>query len=246
MDNRCQNSPNPEKEKILILIPAYNEEERLSEVIIQVRKEMPRSCILVINDGSSDRTEQVALNSGASVLSHPVNLGYGVTLQTGYKYALIYGFDYILQMDADGQHDPKYLPVLHETIRSKAVDVVIGSRFLGKDKYPVGLVRKMGMRFFGFITTMISDQRITDSTSGFRALNRRALEFCAQDSFPGDYPDADLLIVYHKKGIRIQEIPVAMYPNLKKRSMHSGLKPLYYVYKMLLSVGMNMIRKNKY
>jgi glycosyltransferase involved in cell wall biosynthesis len=233
------------EKRILIVIPALNEGERITALIQEVRKEIPEGRVLVVNDGSSDQTEQKALISGAKVLSHPFNMGYGVALQTGYKYALKYGFDYVLQMDGDGQHDPHYLRALLEEVAEGKADVVIGSRFLGGGKYHVPLSRRIGMLLFGFIASRLCGQRITDPTSGYQALCRQTIEFCAGDAFPGDYPDADVLVMFHRAGFRIQEIPVGMHPNLEGRSMHNGLKPLYYIYKMLLSITLNLLRSSK-
>jgi len=229
--------------KILIVIPAFNEEGQIAPLIQRVKKEVPQAQVLVVNDGSVDQTEERALASGARVLSHPFNMGYGVALQTGYKYAWKYGFDYVLQMDGDGQHDPRSLPLLLQEVTGGKTDVVIGSRFLGEGGYRVPLLRRMGMYLFGFIASLLSGQKITDPTSGYQALSRRAVEFCVSDAFPGDYPDADVLVMLHRAGLRIREVPVGMHPNLKGRSMHSGLEPLYYVYKMLLSITLNLLRK---
>ena len=231
------------KENILVVIPALNEEEQIATVVQQVTEQVPEAQILVVNDGSSDRTEQKALACGAKVLSHPFNMGYGVALQTGYKYAWKYGFDYVLQMDGDGQHDAQYLRVLLSEVKEGKVDVVIGSRFLREGGYHVPLLRRMGMLLFGFIASRVSGQKITDPTSGYQALGRRVIEFYTRDAFPGDYPDADVLVMLHRAGLRVQEVPVAMRPNSNGRSMHSGLKPLYYIYKMLLSIALNLMRK---
>jgi glycosyltransferase involved in cell wall biosynthesis len=231
------------KEKTLVVIPALNEAEQIAHVVQQVKKEVPEALVLVVNDGSTDQTEQKALAAGAKVLSHPFNMGYGVALQTGYKYARQYGFDYVLQMDGDGQHDPRYLQGLLKEVQEGGVDVAIGSRFLGEGEYQVPLLRRVGMRLFGFIASRLSGQKITDPTSGYQALNQRAIEFCTRDAFPGDYPDADVLVMLHRAGLRFREVPVGMHPNLNGRSMHSGLKPLYYIYKMLLSIMLNLMRK---
>lgn len=232
------------KRKILVVIPALNEEGQIATVIRQVKQEMPEAQVLVVNDGSSDRTEQISLASGARVLSHPFNMGYGVALQTGYKYAVKCGFDFVLQMDADGQHDPRFLQTLLAELQEGKVDVVIGSRFLGVRAYHVPLLRRIGMLLFGFIASRLSGQRITDPTSGYQALSRRAIEFCTSDGFPGDYPDADVLVMLHRAGLRIREVPVGMRPNSNGRSLHSGLKPLYYIYKMLLSITLNLLRND--
>ncbi len=231
------------KEEVLVVIPAFNEEERIGAVIQQVRKEVPEAQVLVVNDGSSDKTVDKALEAGARALSHPFNMGYGVALQTGYKYALKYDFDYVLQMDGDGQHDSRYLPALLEAVKEGQADVALGSRFLGAGKYRTPVLRRIGMLLFGFLASRLSGQKITDPTSGYQALSRKAIEFCVKDAFPGDYPDADVLVMLHRAGLRIREIPVGMHPNLSGRSMHSGWKPLYYIYKMILSITLNLMRK---
>ena len=232
------------KEKILVVIPALNEEERIATVVQQVMEQVPEAQIVVVNDGSSDRTAQEALAYGAKVLSHPFNMGYGVALQTGYKYALKNDFDFLLQMDGDGQHDPRYLRALLKEVEVGEVDVAIGSRFLGVGEYHVPWLRRIGMLLFGFVASRLNGQRITDPTSGYQALGRRAIEFYTHDSFPGDYPDADVLVMLHRAGLLMREMPVRMRPNSNGHSMHSGLKPLYYTYKMLISIILNLFRKN--
>jgi glycosyltransferase involved in cell wall biosynthesis len=229
--------------KTLVIIPAFNEEKQIATVVHQVKREVPEALVLVVNDGSSDQTEARALASGAKVLSHPFNMGYGVTLQTGYKYALKYGFEYVLQMDGDGQHDPRYLPALLKEVKEGSADIIVGSRFLGEGDYQAPRVRKIGIHLFRFIASRLCGQKITDPTSGYQALNRRAIKFCAQDCFPGDYPDADVLVMFHRAGLSIHEVPVQMHQNSHGHSMHSGLKPLYYTYKMFLSIALNLLRK---
>jgi glycosyltransferase involved in cell wall biosynthesis len=233
------------RDKILIVIPAFNEEEKIRAVVQEVRREVPEAVVLVVNDGSRDQTEARARDAGAKVLTHPFNMGYGVTLQTGYKFGLKHGFEYLLQMDADGQHDPGYLPVLLREVREGGADVVIGSRFLGKGDYRPARLRQMGIFLFRWVASFLCGQKITDPTSGYQALSRRAVEFCARDSFPGDYPDADVLVMMHRAGLRLREVPVRMHPNGQGRSMHSGLKPLYYIYKMCLSIALSLIRQER-
>jgi hypothetical protein len=170
-------------------------------------------------------------------------MGYGAALQTGYKYALNCGFEFVLQADGDGQHDPHYLPILLQEVREGGADVAIGSRFLGEGDYRAARLRQMGIFLFRWVASFLCGQKITDPTSGYQALSRRAVEFCARDSFPGDYPDADVLVMMHRAGLRLREVPVHMHPNFQGRSMHSGLKPLYYTYKMCLSIGLSLLRK---
>ncbi len=233
------------KNKVLVVIPAFNEEERIAAVIQGIRGELPEAIILAVNDGSRDQTETRARAGGARVLTHPFNMGYGVALQTGYKYALRHGFDFVLQMDGDGQHDPRYLPVLLREVREGGVDVAIGSRFLGEGDYRAPWARQMGIGLFRWAASALCGQKITDPTSGYQAFNRRAVEFCTRDSFPGDYPDADVLVLMHREGLRLKEVPVRMHPNAQGRSMHSGLKPLYYLYKMGLSIVLNCVRHER-
>ena len=233
------------KNKILVIIPAFNEQEQIGAVVQQVREQVPQAQVLVVNDGSSDQTEQKALAAGARVASHPFNMGYGVALQTGYKYALKYEFDHVLQMDGDGQHDPRYLPILLKEVEDGGTDIALGSRFLGEGDYRPPWLRKIGIQLFGLIASRLCAQKITDPTSGYQALSRQAIKFCVRDSFPGDYPDADVLVMLHRMGLKIREIPVGMHRNPNGRSMHSGLKPLYYIYKMCLSIALNLIRQER-
>ncbi len=228
--------------KTLTIIPAYNEAPRIGRVIANVRTALPDADIVVVNDGSRDETASCARAAGASVVSHPFNLGYGVALQTGYKYALAHDYDLVLQIDADGQHEASDLPRLLEVVASGRADVAIGSRFLQGGQYRAPLVRRLGMRLFAAIASTLTRTRVTDPTSGFQALNRRVIKYYASPAYPVDYPDADVLIMLHYAGFRFIEIPVTMYPASTGKSMHSGFKPLYYIFKMLLSIFMVLLR----
>lgn len=234
----------------LVIIPAYNEEMGIADVIQGIHRYALDAEILVVDDGSSDRTREVSLNAGARVVSHPFNLGYGSALQTGYKYALMKGYETIVQMDGDGQHDPSFIANLLAVIQRKEADVAIGSRFLdtrgagsGDQPYRPPLVRRLGMKLFGTIASLIIRQKITDPTSGYQAMNRKVLEWVSSDRFPCDYPDADVLIMLHRAGFRIKEVPVRMFQNEEKKSMHSGWKPIYYVFKMFLSILVTLMRR---
>jgi hypothetical protein len=229
--------------KFVIIIPAYNEAGRISSTIAGLRK-ISDADILVVDDGSKDDTEDEARQAGAVVLVLPFNLGYGGALQTGYKYALRKKYKYAIQMDADGQHDPAYILPLLEDVRSDKVDMAIGSRFLGEGDYRPTTVKKIGMIFFRVIASAITGQKITDPTSGFQALNRKAMEFYASEAYPVDFPDADVLVMLHKKGIRFQEVPVRMNHSTKGKTMHSGFIPLYYLFKMMLSIFVTLLRKD--
>jgi len=234
----------------LIIVPAYNEEPRFAEVIHGIGEHLPDVDILIVDDGSTDRTREVAVRAGGKVISHPFNLGYGAALQTGYQYALSKGYTELVQMDGDGQHDPSSILDLLGTIQRGEADVAIGSRFLGSrgigsthPPYRAPLMRRLGMRLFGTITSLIIRQRVTDPTSGYQAMNRKVVEWVSGDRFPYDYPDADVIIMLHRAGFRIREVPVRMFENQGKKSMHGGWKPLYYVFKMFLSILVTLMRE---
>jgi len=229
---------------LLILIPAFNEGRRIAKTVKEIRGVVPNAVILVVDDGSFDRTGGEARRAGAIVLRHHFNLGYGSALQTGYRYALEKGFHILVQMDGDGQHDPEGIPSLLRAVRKGKVDVAIGSRFLGTCLYHIPAVRRIGMLIFAWIATLLSGQKVTDPTSGFQALSRRALKLFASRHFPVDYPDADVIVMLKKAGLSFSEIPVIMRPAPSGKSMHSGiLKPLYYIFKMSLSLFVTLLRK---
>ncbi len=196
-----------------------------------------------MSDGSTDDTVAEAKEAGADVIELAFNLGYGAALQTGFKYALKEGYEFAVQMDADGQHDPASIKTLIEPVIADEVDITIGSRFMDKGNYKAPFVRRIGMYFFGIITSIVTGRKITDPTSGFQALNRNVLEFYASDAYPVDYPDADVIIMLHRKGFRFKEVPVIMH-NAAKPSMHGGiLRPMYYIFKMMLSILVTLLRK---
>ena len=229
--------------KILILIPAYNEEARIATVVRRLRETYPQYDIAVLNDGSRDRTAREARAAGAEVISHPFNMGYGVAIQTGYKYARNQGYDFLVQMDGDGQHDPASIPHILAPVLAGETDFALGSRFLDAESYEPSLARRVGMLFFRRLISFLIGQRITDSTSGFQAFNQRVVCFFTTEVFPCDYPDADMLLTLHRAGFRIKEVPARMHASATGKSMHSGWKPLYYMFKMLLSIAITLLRK---
>ncbi len=221
--------------KRVLLIPAYNESSRIAAVLERVKTSLPDYTIVVVDDGSTDDTGDVARSCGARVIRHPFNMGYGAALQTGYKFAVRRGVDLLVQMDADGQHDPGDAPSLAEPVLAAELDLVIGSRFLGVGDYHMGPLRRMGRALFQTIVRAFG-LRVTDPTSGFQALSRAVLELYVGDSFPSDFPDVDVLLIAHRHGLRIGERPVEMSESPRTSSLHAGLAPVYYVYKMLLSI----------
>ena len=228
----------------VVIIPAYNEERAIGALIAGIQAVIGDSAdIVVINDGSCDNTAIAAHQAGAMVISHPFNMGYGVTIQTGYKYACTMGYEYLVQIDGDGQHDPVNIPALLKPVMNGTADLSLGSRFLDAGSYNPTLIRRAGMIFFGSLVSMLIGKRISDPTSGYQALNRSVMAFLSSDSFPCDYPDADVLLMLGLSGFRVDEIPVRMYANSDGKTMHSGFKPLYYVFKMLLSIFVTLLRK---
>lgn len=229
---------------LLVIVPAYQEGERIAAVVRSAQATTSGE-VLVVDDGSTDRTAEEARRAGAIVASHPVNLGYGAALQTGYRYALRRGFDRVLQLDADGQHDPSSIPnLLHALVDA---DVVVGSRFLdGTSTYRAPFVRRAGMWLFGQLAGRLTGRRFTDPTSGFQALSRAALEFYAHERYPADYPDADVLAMAVRAGLRVVEVPVRMHASPGGKGMHSGvLRPIYYVFRMLLALFLVTVRTEK-
>ncbi len=228
--------------KTLIIIPAYNEEKNIGAVLEGIQQKVPGIPVLVINDGSADNTESVARSHGASVISLPYNSGYGVALQTGFIFAAKNNFSIVIQMDSDGQHDPANINDLLEEVKKDEVDVVIGSRFLNSDSYKTSFARHAGILIFGKIASMFSGNKVTDPTSGFQALKGRAIHFAASDHYPPDYPDADFIILMHRYGLKVKEIPVTMHASPVKESMHHGHKTIYYIFKMFLSIFVTILR----
>lgn len=231
--------------KQVVIIPAFNEERKIAGVLRGVKQSVPWADIVVVNDGSRDQTARIAGEEGAMVISHPFNMGYGIALQTGYKFASRKDYKVILQIDADGQHDPDYLRVISKIIEDGEADVVLGSRFQNGGQYRAPFFRRIGMWIFNKIVLLISGQKITDSTSGYQGFNEKVLRFYTSDLYPWDYPDADVLLMLHYARFRLKEIAVKMYPSDGK-SMHSGiLKPMYYVFKMTLSILVTILRGKK-
>lgn len=230
--------------KKIALIPAYNEEQRIADIINNIRTADSEMDIVVINDGSQDRTNMRALEARAIVLNLPVNLGYGSAVQTGYKYAREYAYDIIVQMDADGQHDPRYIPAMIKKLDESGADIVIGSRFLEKTAYKTPLIRRIGMIFFSIAVKWTTGTKITDPTSGYQVIKKELLPILTSEVFPYDYPDADFLILLYYAGFKTVEFPMEMTQGDSKKSMHAGIfANLYYVFKMCLSIILTVIRE---
>jgi glycosyltransferase involved in cell wall biosynthesis len=228
----------------LVVIPAFNEAAEITKVLAGVRSADPGIPVLVVDDGSTDDTAGEARRAGADVLRLPLNLGYGSALQAGYKYALRHGYDCVVQIDGDGQHEPADIPRLLFALEREGVDLALGSRFLESAGSRPGMARGAGMRLFRGLAFLATGVRFSDVTSGYQALNHDVLQFFESERYPADYPDADVLVMLTRAGFRITEVPVRMYPKRNGRSMHAGLRPVYYTFKMLLSMLLMLLRRD--
>ncbi len=228
----------------LAVIPAYNEEATLAGVIADLREHAGDLDVLVIDDGSTDRTAKIARAEGARVLSHPFNLGIGGAVQSGFKYALENDYDFCVQVDADGQHGPAEIVKLQDALESDpAIDMVVGSRFLTSDyRYPAPVSRRTGIHIFAWICSRIVRQRVSDPTSGFRLCNRRAISLYARD-YPHDFPEVEAILMLHRHSLRMREVPVVMYERGGGRSSITGSgKSAYYMLRVLLAILVGLFR----
>ncbi|MGQ9777491.1 MAG: glycosyltransferase family 2 protein [Thermodesulfobacteriota bacterium] len=228
--------------KTLVIIPAYNEENSLHKVIGGVRTHLPEADVLVVDDGSTDRTAQVAINEGGILLKNPYNMGIGATMQTGFLFAYQKGYEIVIQVNGDGQHNPKYLPFIIEPIKNKESNLVIGSRYLIREGYQSTWLRKIGIKFFVILLRIFTGNRITDPTSGFRAMDRRVLEEFSKE-YPSDYPEVEAILLLHKRGLRVKEIPVTMRERSGGVSSIGIFSAGYYMMKVTLSLLIHLLRK---
>lgn len=234
--------------KTLLIIPAYNEEENITNVIQEVKQDIDFVDILVVNDCSTDNTLKVLKEvKNITYLTLPINLGYSGALQTGFKYAVERGYDVVIQFDGDGQHIASEAKELYDIFIKENADIVIGSRFLNhKNEYKNSIFRTAGTKVFQSIIKKICKQTITDPTSGFQILSRDVFELYSKiHSFP-EFPDANLLIQMLLRGYRVRERNVKMRNREYGVSMHSGfIKPIKYMIKMFYSIVIIILNKNK-
>jgi len=230
--------------RILIIVPAYNEERNIADTINEIRKNVPEVDILVVDDGSKDRTAAIAQELHTIVFSHPFNLRIGGAVQTGFKFARREGYDIAIQVDADGQHMPSFIPQLIQPIVQGETDISIGSRYLGNGSVDSSLTRFLGVKFFSWLTTKVTKKRITDCTSGFRALNKRAISFFANE-YPLDFPDAEALILASRSGLRICEVPVKFRVRNRGESSLNLWRLLYYPIKETFSIVILLTKKQE-
>ncbi len=227
---------------VLTVIPAYNEERSVGKVIEGVRSHLSHADILIVNDGSTDLTSEKARAYGVKVLDLPFNLGIGGAMQAGYRYAYENGYDIAIQVDGDGQHDPREIPKLLHALRDEKADMVIGSRFLGDSEFKSSMMRRIGISIFSQVISMIVGQKITDPTSGFRVANRKAIQVFASD-YPQDYPEPEAVILLHQCGLKIGEVAVEMSERYAGESSITKIRSVYYMVKVLLAIFVDCFKK---
>ncbi|MGE5197627.1 MAG: glycosyltransferase family 2 protein [Deltaproteobacteria bacterium] len=223
------------KTRVLIIVPAFNEEKSIGRTIEDIRKNIPDSDVLVINDGSSDSTLEVARKKGALVIDLPYNLGIGAAMQTGYKFAERENYDIVVQCDGDGQHPAYQIKNLIAPLLRNEADISAGSRFLGSFGYKSTVTRQVGIVLFSKMLSFLTGMSLTDTTCGFRALNKKAFKSFAV-YYPVDYPEVEALVLAHKEGLKIKEVPVRIYRRKEGSSSIHFLGSFYYTIKVLLAI----------
>ena len=228
-----------------VVLPAYNEEKTIVSLLEKL--EQPEIAqvadVLVMNDASQDATNHVTKKRKHDVVTHVFNLGYGSALQLGYKYAIRRKYHYVIQMDADGQHDVCNIPVLYKKLKKqdadgRCPDIVLGSRFLKESEaYPTSHKKKIAYRLFRWMIRVIAGKKISDPTTGLQGLNRKAvLYYSKYKHFDDKYPDANMIVQMLLLGFKIEEVPAVMHPRNNGVSMHHGLKPIMYMFRMVFSI----------
>jgi glycosyltransferase involved in cell wall biosynthesis len=228
-------------DSLLILIPAYNEEGAVGSVVREVQREVPGTPVLVVDDCSGDATVQAARDAGAQVLCLPTHLGLGGCVQAGYKLAYELGFDYVIRVDGDGQHDPRDVPRAFKALKTSGVEMVIGSRYVGSKQEFTSFSRGFGIVLFRLILRPILGKWVMDPTSGFVGVNRDALAVFSK-SFPLEYPEIEALVVLKRKAFHFEEIPCNVRPRRTGRSSITAVKSVYYIMHVLLGVFINILK----
>jgi glycosyltransferase involved in cell wall biosynthesis len=231
-------------ESLLVIVPAWNEEGAVGDVVRSIAEHAPGVPVLVIDDSSIDSTVMRAREAGATVLRLPHHLGLGGCVQAGYKLAYELGFQYVIRVDGDGQHDPRDIPRIFERLKSSGCEMVIGSRFVDGRHAHSGAARSLGIRFFRAVLRPILGKPVHDPTSGFVGVNRAALDVFSR-SFPLDYPEIEALVVLQRRRFRFEEVPCKMRPRTSGRSSITAVKSLYYIAHVLLGVFVNVLKYDR-
>jgi hypothetical protein len=234
-------TPAAHPDSLLVIVPAFNEQGAIAGVVASVHEHVPGVPVLVIDDCSADDTIRLARQAGAEVLALPYHLGLGGCVQAGYKFAYELGFEYVIRVDGDGQHDARDIPRLFEKLKTSGCEMVIGSRFVAENGSRTGAVRSLGIRFFRLVLRPILGKPVHDPTSGFVGVNRKALDVFSR-SFPLEYPEIEALVVLQRRRFRFEEVPCAMLPRTSGRSSITALKSFYYIVHVLLGVFVNVLK----
>lgn len=230
--------------KTLVIIPCYNEEDSIVNVIENLKKNKPDVDYLIVNDCSTDSTEKILKENNFNYINNPINLGIGGGVQAGYLYAKEFGYDIAVQMDGDGQHDPKYLSKIIQPIIDKEADMVIGSRFIEKEGFQSSFMRRFGINIISAFIFLLTGKKIKDTTSGFRACNRNLIEFFSRN-YADDYPEPEAIISCIVNGFSIKEVAVIMEERQGGVSSIRSLKSAYYMIKVCISLIITRISSTK-
>lgn len=221
----------------LVIIPTYNEETTIKEVIKGVQNNVPFCDIVVVDCNSKDNTQRIVKDLGIKLIPHPFKLGYGESIYSGFKYAYDKNYKNAITIDGDAQHNPIEIKELINHLKEKSLDVVIGSRYLEDNKHKINHLRYIGSKLFSYLTSILLRKKITDTTSGFRILNIKTIEFLLkQDYFISDYYNADMIIILELNNFKIDEIPININKRDQGESMFTPLQTFYYIYKIILSI----------
>jgi glycosyltransferase involved in cell wall biosynthesis len=236
-------NPDHDTERLLIILPAWNEQEALPGVLDELHELLPTADLLVVNDGSTDATSQVARRGATMVLDLPLNLGVGGAMRAGYKFARVHGYDIAVQLDADGQHDPADVPRLIETMREAGADVLIGARFAGQGAYTVRGPRRWAMKLLSISLSRVAGTRLTDTTSGFKASNRRAIDLFSRD-YPAEYlgDTIESLVIAARSGLTIRQVGVTMRPRAGGTPSHNPAKAALFLGRAVLALAIALSR----
>jgi len=228
--------------KLLVIVPAYNEQASIKKVVQDIKSANTDYDIIVVDDRSTDGTRAILENENICHLSLPINLGIGGAMQTGYKYAKENGYDFAVQVDGDGQHEPREIVKLLKVQQETGADLVIGSRFINDSKeYKQTVLRKLGIEIFAFCTKILANQKIFDATSGFRLANRNIINMYA-DYYPSDYPEPEVIVMIKKRGYKIHEVPTKMNLRETGKSSITPLRSVYYMIKVISSMLLQKVR----
>ncbi|MBQ8267418.1 MAG: glycosyltransferase family 2 protein [Clostridia bacterium] len=221
--------------KVLIIIPAYNESENIERVVKNIQNNCPEYDYLIINDCSTDNTAQICKENGFNYIDLCCNLGIGGGVQSGYIYAHRNGYDYAVQIDGDGQHDPQYISQMIETLEKEKADMVVGSRFITKEGFQSSGMRRFGINFLSALIRLVCGAQVKDVTSGFRVVNRDYIEFFSKE-YADDYPEPEAIVAVTLSGGKVVEAPVVMYEREGGVPSISPFKSIYYMIKVSLAI----------